>query len=447
MKTAVTWLAGVLLFICLAAVAGLLALQHWVGSDDFRVRVQSQAESMLGVPVALGGLQIDPWPVPAVALDRLALRTRVPLTAERVELRLRLRDLLAGRLEVSSLLLSRAELPQQGIDELLVALHARSGAAEGAGTQAPGAGQAPVRASGPPLVLIARRMVLQQVTWRNLRGEATTLGGDADLGADGLPEQLNLTVSAGPWQGVRASARRRSRPPAGFDADAPSWDVRVAHAGGTIEGPLQLRLPAAGASRLSLRGQFETRNLELGALHKAAPGPLSGRLQATTSVSGQAEGTAELAQVLETQSRFTVQNAVVNGIDLARAVQTVGLSRGGLTRLDTLSGRVATRGRVIQLRDLVARSGALSATGEAAVAANRALSGRIHVNLAEKVVGKAIGVPLVVGGTLDAPTVTLTRGAMLGAAIGTMVMPGVGTGTGASIGDAIGDKLKGLFGK
>ena len=62
MKTAVTWLAGVLLFICLAAVAGLLALQHWVGSDDFRVRVQSQAESMLGVPVALGGLQIDPWP-------------------------------------------------------------------------------------------------------------------------------------------------------------------------------------------------------------------------------------------------------------------------------------------------------------------------------------------------------------------------------------------------
>ena len=54
---------------------------------------------------------------------------------------------------------------------------------------------------------------------------------------------------------------------------------------------------------------------------------------------------------------------------------------------------------------------------------------------------------LVVGGTLDAPSVTLTRGAMLGAAIGTMVMPGVGTGTGATIGDAIGDKLKGLFKK
>lgn len=55
--------------------------------------------------------------------------------------------------------------------------------------------------------------------------------------------------------------------------------------------------------------------------------------------------------------------------------------------------------------------------------------------------------PLVVVGTLDAPTVTLTRGAMLGAAIGTLVMPGVGTGAGASVGDAIGDALKGVFGK
>lgn len=435
-------LFGFLLVVVGLAAAALFALQHWIGSDDFRARVQSQAEAMLGVPVALGGLHIDPWPVPAVALDRLAVRTPAPLTAERVELRLRLHELLAGRLEVSSLLLRRADLPQQGIDELLAALKAKSA---GAAKPAPDAGSG--QAGGPPLVLIARRMVLEDVTWRNLRGESTTLSGAADLGADGVPQQLNLTVSAGPWQGVRASAQQRSQPPQGFQAGVPSWDIRIAHAGGTIEGPLQLRLPADGASRLSLRGQFETRNLELSALRKGAPGPLGGRLQATTSVSGQAESTAELAQVLETQSRFTVQDAVVRGIDLARAVQTVGLSRGGQTRLDTLSGQVSTRGRAIQLRNLAASSGALSATGEVAVAPSRALSGRVNVNLAEKVVGKAVGVPLVVGGTLDAPTVTLTRGAMLGAAIGTMVMPGAGTGAGATIGDAIGEKLKGLFGK
>jgi hypothetical protein len=447
MKSLGRWLAWTLLLVCLVLVAAVFALQRWIGTDDFRVRVQIQAQAMLGVPVLLGRLQIDPWPVPAVALERLVIRTRAPLTADRVELRLRLHELLAGRLEVSSLRLSGADLPQQGIDELLAALNDKPAAGAGTAKPAQGASAAPGQSSGPPLVLIARRVVLEDVTWRNLRGESTTLSGDADLGADGLPEQLKLAVSAGPWQGMRAGAKQRVQPAEGLDARAPSWDIRIEHAGGTIEGPLQVRLPVDGASRMSLRGQFETRNLELSALRKGAPGPLSGRLRATTSVSAQAETTAELAQVLVTQSRFTVQDAVVHGVDLARAVRTVGLNRGGQTRLDQLSGQLVTRGRAIQLRELAASSGALSVTGEVAVAPSRTLSGRVNVNLAEQVVGKAVGVPLVVGGTLDAPSVTLTRGAMLGAAIGTMVMPGVGTGTGASIGDAIGDKLKGLFKK
>jgi hypothetical protein len=150
---------------------------------------------------------------------------------------------------------------------------------------------------------------------------------------------------------------------------------------------------------------------------------------------------------LQTQSRFTVRNAVVHGVDLARAVKTVGLSRGGETRLDALAGQVVTRGRAVALTHLVASSGLLSAGGQVTLSPNRALSGRVQVNLGAAAIGEAVGVPLVVGGTLDAPELTLTRSAMVGAAIGTMVMPGVGTGAGASLGDKIGGKLQGLFGK
>ena len=82
-----------------------------------------------------------------------------------------------------------------------------------------------------------------------------------------------------------------------------------------------------------------------------------------------------------------------------------------------------------------------------AVAPDRALSGRLVVDATSGLVQALNGVPLSVGGTLDAPTVMLTRGALLGAAIGTAVMPGVGTGAGASIGDRIGEGLKGLLGK
>ncbi len=440
--------------------AGLLALQRWVGSDDFRLRVQSQAEDALGVPVVLGRLQVDPWPVPAVALDAVELRSPEPLTAQRIALRLRLDALLAGRLEVASLVLQGADLPQGGIDALLATVRGKA-----AHASSPGAGSGKPPGSPVPLLLLPRRLQFERIHWRNNRGEATTFDADARLDLHGLPETLELTVSAGAWQGARVQAIRTGaapvRPQAGTQRGpevgspagakvapaGPSWDIQVQHAGGSIEGVLSVQDIAGAKPQVSVQGQFVTRNLELSAMRKGRPGPLSGRLQANTTFSGRAASTSELGAVLVTHSRFTVQDAVVNGIDLAKAVQTVGLSRGGRTQLDSLSGQVTTRGRAIAFSNLAASSGTLSATGDITVAPNRALSGRINVNLGAQLVGKAVGVPLVVAGTLDAPTVMLTRSALVGAAIGTLVMPGVGTGAGASLGDAIGDKLKGLFGK
>jgi hypothetical protein len=138
---------------------------------------------------------------------------------------------------------------------------------------------------------------------------------------------------------------------------------------------------------------------------------------------------------------------VVHGIDLRQAVRTVGLSRGGNTPLDVLAGRLATSGNSMQLTQLVASAGNLSAKGEVAMAGDKSLSGRLDVDLAAAATGSAISVPLVVGGTLDNPSVTLSRGALIGAAIGTAIMPGVGTGAGAKLGDKLGQGLRGLFGK
>ena len=436
-------LSWTLLVLALGVGLGLFALQRWVASDDFRARVETQAETALGVPVTLGRLHVDPWPVPAVALEAVVVQTQPALTVRRIELRLQLSELLAGRLTVASLLVYGGDLPQSGIDQLLLAARKTSGAAA-AGNPSAGA-QTPVESSDLPLLLIPRRLTLDDVTWRNNRGEATTVDAVATLDVLGLPDELELRLRAGTFEGAWFKATRQA--PGSQTSGDLIWDLRVQHAGGTITGVLTVQDPSRDASTLSVRGQFETRNLELSALRHGAPGPLSGRLRASTTLSAKAASTAGLAQALVSQSTFTVDDAVVKGIDLAKAVQTVGLSRGGQTRLDNLSGQVTTRGRALVLSNLAASSGALSAAGEVAVTPNRSLSGRVNVNLAESVVGKAVGVPLVVGGTLDAPTVTLTRGAMLGAAIGTLVMPGVGTGAGASFGDAIGDKLKGLFGK
>jgi hypothetical protein len=93
----------------------------------------------------------------------------------------------------------------------------------------------------------------------------------------------------------------------------------------------------------------------------------------------------------------------------------------------------------------VATSGALSATGNVSIAPSKVLNGRINVALGSA--SSALGVPLVVGGTIDAPSVTLTRGALVGAAVGTLIAPGAGTAAGATTGAAIGEKLRGLLGR
>ncbi|MDB5964582.1 MAG: hypothetical protein JWQ72_1082, partial [Polaromonas sp.] len=202
---------------------------------------------------------------------------------------------------------------------------------------------------------------------------------------------------------------------------------------------------------LVLQGSFDTREVEVTAL-TAPSKALSGRLEATTTLNARAATTAALVEALRTDTTFTVRDATVNGIDLVRAVSTVGLSRGGQTRLQTLAGRVSSSGRAVELSSLAASSGALSASGHVSVSPAKMLAGEVSVRLSGEsrlasAIGGAVAVPLVVGGTLDAPEVTLSRGALLGAALGTAMLPGVGTGAGASLGGKLGEGLRGLFGK
>jgi hypothetical protein len=223
-----------------------------------------------------------------------------------------------------------------------------------------------------------------------------------------------------------------------------------------VEGTLGLKkVPSISAARpgeeLLLHGKLQTRDVEVSAL-TAPSKSLTGKLEANTTLNSRAATTGALVDALQSQTTFTVRDAVLQGIDLAKAVKTIGLSRGGQTPLDTLAGQVSTQGKSAQLTNLVASSGALSATGNVAISPAKALSGRVSVNLAGdsklgNAIGGAVGVPLMVGGTLDNPEVTLSRSALLGAAIGTALMPGVGTGAGANLGDRVGEGFRSLFGK
>ncbi len=422
-------LAAVLL---LAGVA--LVLQGWVSSDGFRQRMEREATAVLGLPVQLAGIEVALWPLPAVALNGVRVQTRPPLTLARLELRPGWLALLRGRLEIATLVLRDAVLPQQAIDALLLSLQKRKQSAPGgAGLPAEKTPKSQPGGEAGAAVTdwLPRRALLQGVSWINLKGAGTTADAELRLGGDGLLDDASLHVVKGNLQGLRGRLQRE---------EAGQWALRIDVGGGTVAGRIGMQ-GAPGVQALTLQGQLETKGVEVSAL--TAPNrPLSGKLEASTTLKASAATTAGLVDALRTETRFTVKDAVLNSMDLVKAVQTVGLNRGGQTRLDTLAGQLQSQGRAAQLNNLVASSGALSATGQVEVSATQALNGRISVSL-----GSTVGVPLVVGGTLAAPEVTLTRGALLGAAIGTVMMPGVGTGAGMELGDRAGERLKKLFGR
>jgi len=417
------------------------ALHFWTGSDGFRQRIEREAGAALGVPVRLARVTVAMWPLPAVALEGLEIQARPVLTLERVEARPAWSALVVGRLEVSTLLVRKAVLPQAAL--VMLAARLQDPARD---APLPGAEAAPApEGEAPNLGWLPRSVVLDDVTWVNEQGRGTTVVASARLDEDGWPAAADVEVTGG---GLLGTTARLQREPGGSTA----WTLKMNVGGGTVQGPLRVGLPVAGhakARELVFEGSLQTRGVEVSAL-TAPSRPLTGRVDADTTLSARIDprgSTAAIPGALRTQTRFTVQGAVLQGLDLANAVATVGLSRGGLTQLDTLSGQVSTRGQTIVLSELVAKSGVLSATGEVTVAPSRALSGRVRVDLTRGASGGVVSVPLAVGGTLDDPSVTLTRAALLGAAIGTAILPGVGTGAGANLGERIGEELKDLFGK
>ena len=420
MNRALKWLLGIVAVVVVLFAAAAIALHAWVGSDDFRARVAQEISSAAGVPVELGGLTVNVWPLPAVAADRVQVRSNPPLTFERIEARPIWASMLHGKLDISTLYVRNAVIPQSAIAAVAAAFRK-------AHPDKPGEARKPATGS---TVSLPERIVLDKVTWVDTKGQRNVIDATARIDSDGLPAQVDIDVSQGRWAGVQAKLQRNDH----------RWSLNGRIGGGTITGRFETQKNAKGDPML--QGEFDTADVEVSTF-TAPSRTLTGKLEAHTEVQGNLRDLGALPETIQTQTKFTIRNAVVHGIDLAQAVKTVGINRGGETHLDTLAGQLTTHGRAAEVHNLVASSGALSASGNVAMSAEQHLSGSVNVNLAQQVVGTAIGVPLVVGGTLEAPSVTLSRSALAGAAIGTLIAPGVGTGVGAKLGES----LKGLFGK
>jgi hypothetical protein len=205
--------------------------------------------------------------------------------------------------------------------------------------------------------------------------------------------------------------------------------------GGTLSG--SVRADRSGQWQLS--GKADLAGVDLVPVQRALgrKAQLAGRLRADATFSARARSPELLASALTLDSPFEVTGGAYHGMDLSKVSElTVGkLQAGGSTRFDQLTGKLQVRGKRLRVEELCVRSQLLVAGGHVEVAPDRKLSGRLDVSLART--KGFVGVPVALSGTSAEPSVSLTRGAMIGAVVGTVVLPGIGTGLGASAGSAL----------
>lgn len=193
-----------------------------------------------------------------------------------------------------------------------------------------------------------------------------------------------------------------------------------------------------GKQVVALSGSAQLAGVDLAPVQRALgrTARLSGRVQAQAAFSTRAKSARELGDGLALDGPFEVHGGVYRGVDLARAGELSGEHRAGdTTTFEELKGRLELRGQQVRLNELCMRSPKLVAGGSVEIAADKTLSGRLDIALAQT--GGFLGVPVTLGGTTDEPSLRPTKGYLIGAAIGTVLMPGIGTSVGSALGGQI----------
>jgi uncharacterized protein involved in outer membrane biogenesis len=422
-RPARAWLAGIAAALLLGAGALVwVAITRLPSDEEAAARISEAFEKRFGVGLEVGGAHWALLPAPVLVLSNVATDQPRPITLRRITLQLKLRELLRRVIAVDEAEIESLVLPRDSVQ-----------AFRGKGPKPKEDG--PVVALPAPWTLAPiplEKLRWRDVVWIDRRDIALAYDGEISFDAHWRPRQARLERA-----GASPPARLRLDRLAGQDR----WRTRIDVGGGTWNGVTVLEMRPD--DRLRVSAELEPRQVDIEGLVQAfgRRAAVAGKVSGHSTLVAEAGELGALVRSLRTRTTFSVRPAALTGLDLAKAVATVGASRGGTTPLDDLTGTLDTEGTdngiVLRYTGLKARSGVLTATGNLKFF-NRKLDGEIAVDLVDGVVG----VPLKIGGTASDPEVSLTGGALAGAAVGTALLPGVGTAIGARVGQQV-EKLFG----
>lgn len=434
------WLKGIAL-VLLALLGVAAVVPFFVTLNDYIPTLEKELTARVGEPVSIDELHAALLPVPHARVEGISIGTAGEVQVGKVTLKPDLWSLLRSRKVIRSVDLDDVTLTQQSLG----ALAALSQGDKGGGSVR----VENVRLSNAVVKLERSKFgpfdVHVRVSGGGEEGLVTLKTRDDALEAKAVPdgEQFKIEISARKWTPpigpafvfdqleVKGVVR-------GKDADLPSISAKLY--GGSATGAVKLDWNKG----VAIKGNLDLQQIEV-AQPVAILSPntrVSGRLDAKPVFSAQAASADQLDDALKLDSPFAVHDGVLHGFDIAAAAASLGKqAKGGETRFDRLSGKLAVEHRSYRFSDLNIASGVLAARGNVAISPSKALSGQLKANATA--FGKSVSIPLAVSGTLDSPMLLPNASALAGALAGTAVLPGVGTAAGAKVGEA----LNGLPGK
>ena len=415
MTRARRWLAvlgAVGAFFVLTVLAVVIAAWLWLPSEQQLARdVELELEFALGVKVNVGALSWQLLPLPAIMLADVATEQTPPVTVKKLTLYPNLAALYERSLSFDLAELDGAVVPQLSLRKL-----------------GRGSGAESLPGSLALAAILLERFVFRNVTWITRRGIPVVYAGEVDFDESWRPRAGQLR---------RPDYRPLTEASLARVGQQDQWRINIQLGGGTVNGDLQLKTAPSG--QLQLDGKLKPQKVEVAsALSAFNRRPvLAGKATGDTVVKASGANFVELVQSLQTKTSFAMAPATMLRFDMGKAVRSAGKDHAGQTALDSITGAMNTQntpqGIVVNFKDIKARSGALSASGDATLA-NRRIEGEFAVDLVDGIVG----VPLVISGPTDNVQVSVPKGAVAGAVVGTALLPGVGTAVGARVGAAIG---------
>ncbi len=404
------WLVSAAAALAVLLVAALVLISLLPSDEELAADVSAKLGDVLGAEVRMGALHWHLLPSPVVVVEDVVIAQPQPITIKRLTLQPDLTALWGKRIRFRNVALDGAVVPQLSLR---------------------GLGRPMTKNTAPSWTVDAvpvERFVFSNVTWISRRGIPVMYAGEADFDPGWRPRTARLY--RGDFKPLTDLKLTRQ-------GDEDRWGIALQVGGGTANGEASLQTAASG--RMTLSGKLKSREVEVASAVEAfnRRAAISGKASGDTTLLAQADDVLGLAQSLNTKTLFAMGASKLLRFDLDKAVRTVGKDHSGQTPLDSVTGLLETQntpdGMISYFRDIRAKSGALSASGNA-----RLFNRQIEAEFAVDLVDGLVGVPLKVSGPVSDVKVSVPAGAVAGAVVGTAVLPGIGTAIGARIGATIG---------